>query len=99
MRSNPIQIFLAIAISAFILAFPAYLRSSNLAGVRLFSTDLSFENPDQDDIFSYQHNQSKAFVSGALTIKLLPGAILFGQISRFWFLLSFLDQKTLLLRC
>jgi hypothetical protein len=99
MKRKPIQTFLVIAISAFILVFPAYLRSSNLAGVRLFSTDLSFENPDQDDIFPYQHNQSKAFVSSVLTIKLLPGTILFDQISRFWFLVSILDQKALLLRC
>ena len=99
MKRKPIQIFLVVAISAFILIFPAYLRSSNLAGVRLFSTDLSFENPGQDDMFSYQHNQSKAFVSSVLTIKLLPGTIPFDRIARFWFLASFLDQKVLSLRC
>ncbi len=99
MKRKPIQIFLVIAISAFILVFPAYLRSSNLAGVRLFSTDLSFESPDQDDISSDQQNLSKAFVSSVLTIKLLPGTNLFYQFFHFCFPSSFLDQKTLILRC
>jgi hypothetical protein len=99
MKKKPIQIFLVIAVSVFILVFPAYFCCSNLAGVKLLSTDLSFENPDQDDIFSYQNNQSKAFVSSVLTIKLLPETIRFDQIARFWFLASFLDQKVLSLRC
>jgi hypothetical protein len=94
-----IQIFLVIVISAFILVFPAYLRCSYLAGAKFLSADLGFENPDQEDLFSDQHNQSKIFVSIVFLIKLLPGTNLFDQISRFCFLASFLDQKTLILRC
>jgi hypothetical protein len=99
MKRSPFQIFLVIAAFAFILIFPAYSCCSNLAGVKLLSTDLSFENPDQDDIFSDQHNQLKAFVSSVFTIKLLPKTIPFDQISRFWLQTASLDQKTLILRC
>jgi hypothetical protein len=99
MKRKPIQIFLVIAASVFILVFPAYFCCSNSAGVKLLSTDLSFENPDQDDIFSYQNNQLKAFVSSVFTIKLLPEAILFDQTSRFLLLASFPDHKASILRC
>jgi hypothetical protein len=99
MKKKPIQIFLIITASAFILALPAYARCSNSLGIRLLSTDLSFENPDQTDIFSCQHHQSKAFVSSIFTVKLLPGTILFDQIACFWFSASSLDQDVLSLRC
>jgi hypothetical protein len=99
MKRNPIQIFLVIAVFAFILVSPTYLRSPNLEGVSLLSADLSFENFDQDDIFSCQPDQAKAFLSTNFTTKSLPESILFDQISHFWFLVSFLDQKTSILRC
>ena len=99
MKTKPALIFLIIAISALLFAFPAYLRCSNSAGNRLLSTDLSFENPDQADIFSCQHHQSKAFVSSIFTVKLLPGTILFDQIVRLWFSASSLDPEVSPLRC
>jgi hypothetical protein len=99
MKRKLVQIFLVIVISTFTLVFPAYLRCSNLAGAKLLSTDLSFENRDQEDVFSDQHNQSNAFVSIVFLIKLPPETNLFDQISRFCLLPSFLDQKTSILRC
>jgi len=99
MKRKLIQIFLVIVICTFTLEIPAYLRCSNLAGAKLLSTDLSFENPDQEDVFSGQQNQSKTSVSIVFLIKLPPGTNLFDQISRFCSLTSFLDQKTLILRC
>jgi hypothetical protein len=99
MKRNPIQIFLVIAVSVIILVFPAYFCCSNLAGVKLLSTDLSFENPDQDDIFSYQPGQAKAFLSTTFTTKSLPEAILFEQTSHFLLLASFPDHKASILRC
>jgi hypothetical protein len=99
MKRKPIQILLVIAIFAFISVFPACLRSSDLAGVRLLCTDLSFENPDQDDTLSYQPGQSKAFVSTVFTFKSLLRTIVSNQIARLWLLVSFPDQKALLLRC
>ena len=99
MRRKLVQISLVIVICAFILAFPAYLRCSNLAGAKLLSTDLSFENPDQEEVFSGQQNESKTFVSITFLVKLPPGTNLFDQIFRSYSLTSFLDQKTLVLRC
>jgi hypothetical protein len=99
MKRKLVQISLVIAICAFTLVFPAYLRCSNLAGAKLLSTDLSFENPDQEDVFFGQQNESKTLVSIVFLIRLPPGTNLFDQISRFCSLTSFLDQKTLILRC
>jgi hypothetical protein len=99
MKKNLIQISLVTGICAFTLVFPAYLRCSNLAGAKLLSTDLSFENPDQEDVFFRQQNESKPFVSIVLLIKLPPGTNLFDQISRFCSLTPFLDQNTSILRC
>jgi hypothetical protein len=93
------QIFWVIAVSAFILVCPTYLRGPNLESVRLLSADLSFENLDQDDMFSCQPGQTKAFLSTTFTTKLLPEGILFGQASRFLLLASFPDHKVSILRC
>jgi hypothetical protein len=99
MKRKLIQISLVIVICAFTLVFPAYLSCSNLAGAKLLSTDLSFENPDQEDVFFGQQNESNTFASIVFLIKLPPGTNLFDQISRFCSLTSFLDQKTSILRC
>jgi len=99
MERKLIQISLVIVICAFTLVYPAYLRCSNLAGAKFLSTDLGFENPDQEDVFFGQQNESQAFVSIVFLIKLPPGTNLFNQISRFRSLTSFLDQKTSILRC
>ena len=99
MKRKLIQISLVMVICAFTLIFPAYLRCSNLAGAKVLSTDLSFENPDQDDVFFGRQNESKTFLSIIFLIELPPGTNLLDQISRFCSLTSFLDQKTLILRC
>jgi hypothetical protein len=99
MKGKSVQTVLVIIVSAAIFMFPACLHSSLFTGVKLLSTDLSFENPDQDDTVSYQPGQSKAFVSTALTFKSPPGTILSDQITRLWLLVSFPDQKASLLRC
>jgi hypothetical protein len=97
MKTKLIQIFLVIVICT--LVSPAYLRCSNLAGAKLLSTDLSFENPDQDDLFSGRQNQLKTFVSTVFLTKFLPGTNLFCQTSRFCSLTPLLNQKTSILRC
>jgi len=90
---------LVIVTALFILLFPAYLRCSNLAEVDLFSTDLSFENPDQDDQLFDQQDGSRAFVLSGISITFLPGVNLFGQLPRFSFHTASLCEKTLILRC
>ena len=99
MRGKPVQIVLVITASALILVSPACLHSSLLAGVRLLSIDLSFENSDQDDTLPYEPGQSKAVVSSVFTVKSPPGTILFDPIARLWLLVSFSDRKASLLRC
>jgi len=99
MKRKPIQILLVIVISSFTLVFPAYLLGTNLAGAKFLSTDLNFENPDQEDVFFGYQSESKVFFSIVFLIKLSPGTNLFYQISPFCSLTSFLDQKTLILRC
>jgi len=99
MNEKSVQIIFVTAIFAVIFLFPACLHSSLTMGVRLPSADLTFENSDQDNTLSHQPGQSKAFVSAAFTFKSLSGTILFDQIARLWLLVSFPDQKALLLRC
>ena len=70
-----------ISISAFLLVFPAYLRCTDLAGDRILSTDLSFENSDQTDGSAGQENQLKASTS-VIFPKSLHETNLFEQFSR-----------------
>jgi hypothetical protein len=99
MKRKPLQAFLVVAITALILVFPACLRISDLAGMRLLSADLSFENPDQDDILSFQPGQPKTLASAVFSLKWPPRSILLDRVTRFWLLGSFSDHKTPPLRC
>ncbi len=99
MKGKSVRTVVVITVSAVIFMFPACLHNSLFTGVRLLSTDLSFENPDQDDTPSYQPGQSKAFVSTTLTVKSPPGTILLDQVTHLWLLVSFPHQKASLLRC
>ena len=81
-RFKGIEIFLVISISAFLLVFPAYLRCTDLAGDRILSTDLSFENSDQIDGSAGQQYQLKASTSVIFPNKSLHETNLFEQFSR-----------------
>jgi hypothetical protein len=61
--------------------------------------DLSFVDPDQEDVYPDQQDQTKAVVANATIGGMLPGSSLFKQSSQFCFLPSFVDQKTPVLRC
>jgi hypothetical protein len=98
-RFKRVEIFLAITISAFVLVGAAYLRCSNFAGAKLLSTDLSFENPGQEDVFPDQQNQLKVFVSIAFPVKFFPGANLFERSCHLFFHALSLHQKSFILRC
>lgn len=92
-----ISIFLIAAI--LILVFPSYQTRSYLARAKVPSMDLSFVDPDQEDVYPDQQDQAKAFVSSAIFGGMLPETDLCKQSSQFCFLPSFADQKTLILRC
>jgi hypothetical protein len=93
-----IQIFLFI-VALIILVVPSYQTRAYLAGAKVPSMDLSFVDPDQDDAYPDQQDQTKACVSSMILGGMLPGTTLFKQISQFCFLPSFSDQKNLILRC
>jgi hypothetical protein len=80
-RLKEIEIFLVITISVFLFVFPAYLRCTDLAGDRILSTDLSFENPDPTDGSPGQENQLKAYASVIFPNKSLQETNLFEPLS------------------
>jgi hypothetical protein len=99
MKRRPIKQRLVIAISCFILVFPAYLLFSNLSEFNLFPTDLSFESPDQDDQLDGQQYQSGSLLSGVFFITSLPGTDFTEQAHFFSFPLTSNPQNESILRC
>jgi hypothetical protein len=93
------QIFLVIATSLFILALPAYLRHANLSEIKFASSDLGFENPDQENRVPDNEKELKAFgPTGLFTIFIL-GTHLSERPSHLFSQILSLGQKTLILRC
>ena len=99
MKSRSIQSLLVIAISFFILVFPAYLRYTNLSEMNFFPTDLNFENPDQEDQLQDQQHGSDLFSLNVFYALSLPEANPFKQLCHFFSPVPSLDQKTSILRC
>ena len=98
-RSKRIQIFLVIAISLFILALPAYLRCTELSRTKFVPSDLSFENPDQEEGLPDNEKELKVYGPSILLIMLLWGINLFGQTSHLFPRLFSLGLKPPVLRC
>jgi hypothetical protein len=98
-RFKRIKILLVIAISLFILALPAYLRCTNLSETKFFSSDLSFENPDQENGLSDNENELKVFGPTALFTVFLPGTNFSEQSSHLFSQVLSLRQKNFVLRC
>jgi hypothetical protein len=98
-RFKRIQIFLIIAISLFIVAFPAYLRCTKLSQTKFVSSDLSFENPGQEEGLPDNEKELKIYGPSTLLIIFLLGTNLFEQSSQLFSQTSSLRQKTFVLRC
>jgi hypothetical protein len=94
-----IPIFLVIALSLFILAFPAYLRCTQLSQFRFVSSDLSFENPVQEEGLPDNEKESKVYGSSAPFIILHLPANHFEQSSYPLSHTLSLHQKRFVLRC
>ena len=99
MKRRSIQNSLIIAISFFILIFPAYLLFSRFSQMGLISADLNFENPDKDYQFNDQKCESDSFLLGAFPIKSLSGVSFFEQSYNLFSPVPSLDQKACILRC
>jgi len=93
------QIFLVIAISFFVLTLPAYLRCTKLSEANLVSSDLSFENPDQQNELSDYENELEVFGPSAFSTIFLPGTNLLQQSFHFFSQALSLRQKPFILRC
>jgi hypothetical protein len=97
-RFKRIQIFLALTISLFILAFPAYLRCTQLSQTKFVSSDLSFENLDQDEGLPDNEKELKVFGPTAFNI-CVSGTNLFEQSLHLFSHTLSLRHKTSVLRC
>jgi len=93
------QSFLAIVACFFILAFPAYLRSTRLSQTKFVSSDLSFENPDQEEGLPDNEKELKVYGPSTLLIMFFLGINLFEQSSHLFPRSLSLRQKTSVLRC
>jgi hypothetical protein len=98
-RFKRIQIFLIIAICFFILAFPAYLRCTQLSQTKFISSDLSFENPDQEEGLPDNEKELKVYGPSAFLTLFLLGTNLFEQSSHLFSQVLSLRKKTIFLRC
>ena len=98
-RFSAIQVFLAIAISLFILTFPAYRRFNKLSHTKFVRTVLSFEHPGQKEESSKENKESKGLGPTAFFTLFLPGINLLDRFSRLFCLPISLYQETLILRC
>jgi len=91
--------FLVILISVFILAFPAYLRCTKLSQARFVSSDLSFENPHQEDGLPDNEKELKVYGSSALLIIFLLGITFFDRPCSLSSQALSLPQRIVVLRC
>lgn len=98
-RLKRIQVFLVIVISFFVLGFTAYFHYCNLAGVDFHSPDLSFENPDQDNLLIDHLNELKIFGSNGLSDVFLLTRNILEQLPLIGFEKPSLEQNTVTLRC
>ena len=98
-RFKSIQIFLVIAISLFILALPTYLRCTNLSETKFASSDLGFENPDQEKGLPDNGNELKVFGLSAFFTAFLLSTNLFERSPHLFSQALSLRQKTFVLRC
>ena len=93
------QVFLAIAISLFILAFPAYRRFNKLSHIKFVRTVLSFEYSGQAEESSKGKKESKGFGLTAFCTVFLLGIKLLNQSLHTVSLPIFLPQEIFVLRC
>jgi len=87
------------AISLFILALPAYLRCTQLSQTKFVSSDLSFENPDQEEGLPDNEKELKVYGQSALLIISRLVTNLFGQFFHLFSQPLSFCQKVVVLRC
>ena len=98
-RFKGIQLFLVIAICLFVVMLPAYLRCNQLSQTKLISSDLSLENPDQEDGLPDNEKELKVYGPSTLLIIFLLGITSFEQSSYLFSQAPSLRQRIVVLRC
>jgi len=94
------RVFVALIISLLVFLFPAYLRFTDLADDDLFPSDLSFENPDDDNPLIAEHKILKAFISSASSFDIFFLELnTFEHSPCFSLLIDPFDRKTFVLLC
>ncbi len=99
MKRRSIQNCLVIAISFFILTFPAYRLFFNSSQMSLFTADINFENPDRDYQFNDQKYESDTVLLGAPIINSPLEVSFFEQSYHLLSPAPSLAQKNCVLRC
>jgi hypothetical protein len=93
------HVFLIIGFSFFVLGFLAYFHCWNLIVADFHFSDLSFENPDQDNLLTDHVNELKICGSDGLSgVSLLENSV-FEQLPLISFRRSCPEPQTLPLRC
>jgi hypothetical protein len=98
-RFKGIQFFLVIATSLFILALPAYLRCTQLPPIKSVSSDLSFENPNQEEGLPDNEKELKVYGPSTLLIIFPLDTDLFELSFRLFPQVHSLHQRIVVLRC
>jgi hypothetical protein len=93
-----IQIFLVIAVSLFILALPAYLHYTQMSQIKFVSSDLSFENPGQEEGLADSERELKVHGLRSFLVVFHLATYLF-EHSPYFFQALPLQQRIIALRC
>ena len=97
-RFKHIHLALMVGISLFIPLFLAYSLYVDLSEIVLLSSDMSFEDPGDEDLSTCQ-NEFKVFVPKVSSNPLVPRALFGGEPNLLSSPLTFIAQNTRVLRC
>lgn len=98
-RPERIQAFLVIAISFFLLLYPAYFQYNKLIEIDFLSPNPTFENLDQEDLFADKQSKTKMFTLSLFPVISLSGFHLLRQLPRLSLQIFSIDQPVFILRC
>lgn len=98
MRRGGVQILLAIVISFLIPISSAYPYYRNSIEADFHSADLSFENPDADDVM-IDHHELQVLGGSGISNAPVPFVNSFNEPFRFFSQIAFLYHDTSILRC
>jgi len=98
-RFQGLHLFLVITIPLLILAHPACLRSAQLSQAKFVTSDLSFDNPVQEDGLPDNEKELKIYGPSTFLMVFLSGITFFEQSSRLFSKALSLRQRIVVLRC